>query len=835
MKLVHLLFSFLLVMHCAMAQIRPERQDTRPYQHPMISRPLTIPSGLTQSQTITPSFYKQKGNWQRIIDSTWGPGMPLNEKLALFNTFASSLTERFDGILSLGLNWDSLISHYRAKIDSATSRGRFAAIMGKFAWSLRDVHTYAIDSVVEIAPPIPGVPVLNLFPFASAERFGAVLTVLPDSSALVLRTVANHPLGLHPGDIVLGYEGVPWKQLVHELMNAELPLFAIGSGARSAEMHTLLRAVGNNWHLFDTIDIVKYSTKKVQHFPVAPLLTLPSVPIFASEQLPIPGIPSAYCLVDPRDLYSANASRQPVAYGTIPGTDVGYIQLVVHYPEALADVQLANAVAALWNKKGLIIDMRWDIGGGALLNTAFSMLFSQRVTTIENAVRSGPRVWTLMPTGNRIEYVIPGKSGSLFDRPLAVLLGPACVSSGDVAAQRLRYHPMVRFFGKSPIASIGWGSSLNGYGDYIMSYSTADAFHVSKPGVFLSRSEFPIDEPVWFNADDVAQGKDPVVESAFAWMTSLAYAHDIRLTQPCMDTIRITARVENPLKHEVAVTAFLKDASGTLIDSLILKDDGVHADSAAGDGIWGCTDTPAKDVVIYASVRTDDLTAATSRLLPDVAMMIFTRRSLISVDKRVIQLGRISQTAGRCDTSFVVLNKGWTADTLTVNLDPGNIVPDSAISVSPKLFTLAPGDSQTVVVSIRLDLLPPADYFSGVYMESKTGIPQTVFEMYVYFEIVKSTSISDIAKHPTVFRLEQNYPNPFNPTTAVSYQLPHASRVTLRVFDVLGLEVATLVNEMQQPGTYFARWDASGVPSGVYFYRLQAGEFVSTKRMLMLK
>ncbi len=88
---------------------------------------------------------------------------------------------------------------------------------------------------------------------------------------------------------------------------------------------------------------------------------------------------------------------------------------------------------------------------------------------------------------------------------------------------------------------------------------------------------------------------------------------------------------------------------------------------------------------------------------------------------------------------------------------------------------------------------------------------------------------------PTQFQLEQNYPNPFNPTTTIAYQLPTAGTVSLAVYDVLGREVARLVNEMKQPGSYNALWDASSFPSGMYFYRLVAGGFVQTKRLVILK
>jgi N-acetylneuraminic acid mutarotase len=88
---------------------------------------------------------------------------------------------------------------------------------------------------------------------------------------------------------------------------------------------------------------------------------------------------------------------------------------------------------------------------------------------------------------------------------------------------------------------------------------------------------------------------------------------------------------------------------------------------------------------------------------------------------------------------------------------------------------------------------------------------------------------------PKTFLLEQNYPNPFNPSTTIRYQLPVASEVKLEVYDVLGKKIATVVNERQSAGAYQVVWNASGLSSGTYFYRLQAGTFVETKKMIMVK
>ena len=97
------------------------------------------------------------------------------------------------------------------------------------------------------------------------------------------------------------------------------------------------------------------------------------------------------------------------------------------------------------------------------------------------------------------------------------------------------------------------------------------------------------------------------------------------------------------------------------------------------------------------------------------------------------------------------------------------------------------------------------------------------------------TSVRNIeATTPSGFHLGQNYPNPFNPSTTISYSLPKSANVTLKVFNTLGQLVATLVNERKDAGSYQIQWNAA-VPSGIYFYRLQAGEYVETKKMVLIR
>ncbi|MBP1658260.1 MAG: hypothetical protein H6Q31_2861, partial [Bacteroidetes bacterium] len=88
---------------------------------------------------------------------------------------------------------------------------------------------------------------------------------------------------------------------------------------------------------------------------------------------------------------------------------------------------------------------------------------------------------------------------------------------------------------------------------------------------------------------------------------------------------------------------------------------------------------------------------------------------------------------------------------------------------------------------------------------------------------------------PSTYALAQNYPNPFNPSTTIRYELPKSSTVRLSVYDLLGREVSVLVNESRNAGVHETTYDAAGLSSGVYFVRMQAGSFVETKTLLLIR
>jgi hypothetical protein len=89
--------------------------------------------------------------------------------------------------------------------------------------------------------------------------------------------------------------------------------------------------------------------------------------------------------------------------------------------------------------------------------------------------------------------------------------------------------------------------------------------------------------------------------------------------------------------------------------------------------------------------------------------------------------------------------------------------------------------------------------------------------------------------NPQTFKLSQNYPNPFNPRTTIAFHLPKSANVTLEIFNILGEEVATLLSASLLSGSYEYEWDASELPSGVYLYKLEAGDFIEVRKMILMK
>lgn len=210
------------------------------------------------------------------------------------------------------------------------------------------------------------------------------------------------------------------------------------------------------------------------------------------------------------------------------------------------------------------------------------------------------------------------------------------------------------------------------------------------------------------------------------------------------------------------------------------------------------------------------------------------------------------------EVDFRVLHGATDAPTVDIRLTNGGavLVPGAAytdfsgyINVPAGSYTVdvtLPGNPDAVVVTYDIDVtglaggsalliasgfLSPADNQNG----EAFGVLVVLADGTSFLAPVSTSIDEGTSSLPTQFELKGNYPNPFNPTTNIAYSVPTNSEVRLAVYDMLGRQVATLVNGVQAPGNYSVNFDATNLSSGMYLYRLQAGNFSQTQKMMLVK
>ena len=457
--------------------------------------------------------------WAEIIDATWGAGAPTHEKIALFDAAWQALDFGYGAFVNLDVDMAELRHRYRSELEGGVSRGRFVAIMNHLSLAMKDLHTVLFNREVNRTRIRPGVPMMIVRGWLQNAYFGASLTPLADGSLVVLRACPNHPLGLERGDIVLGYDGIPWGELYRLLLEQELPieLGAAWGSTDEAMDHAMLISVGQNWHLFDTIDVIDRDTGETLHLSTNLLAVArsraPGCSIWGNEQLPVPGVP----MVD----FDA---RDYVSWGLVEGTRIGYIYVASWDPDPELEIrqQFHDAIESLMDTEGLIIDYRLNTGGYMpVAHLGYSLLFDNEIEAVSFDVRGDSRDHLAMvphPTFTSEKFTIQGDPASVYDQPIAVLTGPGAFSNGDWETLRTRFHPRARVFGKPTNGAFTPSDNPSLLGtEWHFSRGTGSGYLIDGH-VYLAHTGAPVDEEVWFTAEDVANGRDTVVAAAVAWI-----------------------------------------------------------------------------------------------------------------------------------------------------------------------------------------------------------------------------------------------------------------------------------------------------------------------------
>lgn len=801
-----------------------------------------------------PGHYNAK-DWATVIDTTWGEGLPTATKLQLFDKAWNMLNVEYAAFQNLAVDWIALRDLYRPEIQAGVSRGRFAAIMNHMGLALQETHTWIDDKLVNTQTPLePGVPLFVVGAWMNNSHFGASLTPMPDSSLLVIKALPNHVLGLIPGDIVLGYDGIPWNVLYKELLAAQLPIqrpYMWGS-TEAAMTHGLLMSAGMNWHLFDTLDVFKYISGDTVHYSTASLAGQTGF-VWGNEQLDIPGVP--WPDIGGEDYFSTMDVfnlEDFISWGIIDGTQIGYVYVIgwptnSDVPGSNVSTQFFNAVDSLMNYyeiTGLIIDGRINFGGDYEYRDAFSLLFNSYIETFAFDKRCGdhyqmcPSTWVT----ETVSYnVINGNPKTFYDKPIAILTGPGAVSQGDSFPLRMKFHPMVKVFGKSTAGAFSafYFEDLNRNAGWQIAITNRNLYMVDNPVTYLCHTELEIDEEVWLTQEDVSKGEDTVVKRAIEWIQNLAHAHDVKVNKtyarPGIDSVIVTARVENPNQHVVSLTAILHNMDGVFIDSLGFFDDGKHGDGGADDNQWGNFYLPTDEHTFKVSATTKDISDETSRTLPNVTWFTsvgpvqYVADSLAGDDPYHPQIYITLQNNGSVATATGIVAILSALDTCVTTISNsvaifGNM-PAGETRVRD-IYRLYFNQNCPVGTEVPLALSILSGGYPGGYPLWSDTFTVTIPS---WDAIVAGTVL------PNTFALHQNYPNPFNPTTTIQYQLPKATNVEITIFNLLGQQVWKKEITYQAAGQHEINVDLSNHSSGIYFYRLDAGDFVQTRKMILLK
>jgi len=485
---------------------------------------------------VQPKHHVQKSlgryssqDWAAAIDTTWGNGLTYGEKIMLFADYWETVDLEFAAFQGLNINiWDSIWVADSTEVWNSVSRGRFSAMIQHSSMALRESHTRAYDDTVSSTIPLPGVPLMFVGGWGWSSHFGAALTPMPDSSLLVYKAIGSHPLGLVPGDLVLGYDGIPWKNLYKELLAAELPISGNSwwGSSETAYRHSFLIACGDNWHLFDTIDIVQYSSGDTLHLSTS-LLVAHNMTMWikGTEQMDIPGVP----MPEP--------SGPVTTWGIIDGTSIGYIYSMGWFGnESQVTSDWNTALDSLMNHystTGLIIDVRTNYGASFSFMPALQILFNETAEVLGGLGRCAvgdhfnmctmPEPWILDEF-----FTVVGDPSTYYDKPIAVLTGPGAISAGDLLPTVMSFHPMTKIFGKPTAGARNGANTLSLGADWRFHLCVGNTYLASDSGEYLTRKEFPSEiefpwadyEHVWLTQDGVANGRDDVVDSAVAWIAS---------------------------------------------------------------------------------------------------------------------------------------------------------------------------------------------------------------------------------------------------------------------------------------------------------------------------
>lgn len=307
---------------------------------------------------------------------------------------------------------------------------------------------------------------------------------------------------------------------------------------------------------------------------------------------------------------------------------------------------------------------------------------------------------------------------------------------------------------------------------------------------------------------------------------------------PGIDTLIINSEFMNPYSHSMNANAIINSIDQSYKDTLQLFDDGNHGDSLSGDGIWGNFILPLQDENTFAiDVNTTDSVSGEYFVLSKASQ--FTSAGPVEVINTILFADSV-RPGERIPIKLVLRNLGTTTPVMDISANIFSIdtsLSNVYISINPIYGNILPGDSSETVGGYYIDINQNCPIYSDVFFEveiESNGFVCWTDTFSIFINAPSGTGTSDNFL-PKKYELDQNYPNPFNPTTIIRYTLPNSEKVKIEVFNLLGQRVETLLDKQMPAGTYDVVFTAKDLPSGVYLYRIEAGEYQEMRKMILLK
>jgi len=308
---------------------------------------------------------------------------------------------------------------------------------------------------------------------------------------------------------------------------------------------------------------------------------------------------------------------------------------------------------------------------------------------------------------------------------------------------------------------------------------------------------------------------------------------------PGIDTLFLTAEIINPDANSDDVRAIIESFDKSILDTIMMFDDGLHNDSTAGDSfLGGFWPVPVGEKYYTATIVTA-ISDSGFFNTPGGASSLFTTIGPVVLDHyEITSTDTVPNPGNRIKFNFTLSNIGSISKAKNITSE---IVPLDTFATLPVTNTLMFGD----ISPGELATSSNSQYFK---FENDAGGQNARFAMnimsdgYLFWSDTFSVfidNVSGLSKHeefyPLTYSVKQNYPNPFNPSTTIEFSLIKSEFVELKVFNVLGKEVSTLVSTKLNEGNYTYTFDGKNLASGIYYYQLVAGDFREGKKMILIK